>query len=143
MQAEYDGRQIVGIDLHRRRSVIVRLAENGERLGSARIDNDPMVLMAEIAKAGEHPQVVLEATYGWYWAADVLQDAGAEVHLAHPLRVKGFAYRASRTTCATPPTWPTCCEWVGCPRRGSPRRRCGNYASWSATGPSWSPGAAA
>ena len=65
MQAEYDGRQIVGMDLHRRRSVIVRMAENGERLGSARIDNDPMALMAEIAKAGDHPQVVLEATYGW------------------------------------------------------------------------------
>jgi transposase len=93
MQAEYDGRQIVGIDLHRRRSVIVRMAEDGERLGSARIDNDPMTLAAEIAKAGEHPQVVLEATYGWYWAADVLADAGAEVHLAHPLGVIGFAYR--------------------------------------------------
>ena len=65
MQAEYDGRQIVGMDLHRRRSVIVRMAEDGERLGSVRIDNDPMTLMAEIAKAGEHPQVVLEATYGW------------------------------------------------------------------------------
>jgi transposase len=37
--------------------------------------------------------VVLEATYGWYWAADVLADAGAVVHLAHPLGVKGFAYR--------------------------------------------------
>ncbi|MDH6465153.1 hypothetical protein M2302_005354, partial [Micromonospora sp. A200] len=30
MQAEYDGRQIVGIDLHRRRSVIVRMTETGE-----------------------------------------------------------------------------------------------------------------
>jgi transposase len=37
--------------------------------------------------------VVLEATYGWYWAADVLAEAGANVHLAHPLGVKGFAYR--------------------------------------------------
>src|SRR4051794_22669915 len=26
-------------------------------------------------------------------AVDVLQDAGARVHLAHPLGVKGFAYR--------------------------------------------------
>jgi hypothetical protein len=39
-----------------------------------RIDNDPMALAAEISKAGEHPQVVLEATYGWYWAVDVLQE---------------------------------------------------------------------
>ena len=37
--------------------------------------------------------MVLEATYGWYWAADVLADAGARVHLAHPLGVKAFAYR--------------------------------------------------
>jgi transposase len=93
MLEEYDGRQVVGIDLHRRRSVIVRMTEAGERLGCVRIDNDPMVLAAEMAKAGEHPEVVLEATYGWYWAVDVLQEIGAQVHLAHPLGVKGFAYR--------------------------------------------------
>jgi len=29
--------------------------------------------------------VVLEATFGWYWAADVLTEMGAHVHLAHPL----------------------------------------------------------
>jgi transposase len=58
-----------------------------------RIDNDPVALASEIAKAGEHPEVVLEATYGWYWAVDVLQAQGAVVHLAHPLGVKGFAYR--------------------------------------------------
>jgi transposase len=28
-----------------------------------------------------------------YWAADTLAAAGAQVHLAHPLGVKGFAYR--------------------------------------------------
>jgi hypothetical protein len=32
------------------------------KLGNVRIDNEPMTLAAEIAKAGEHPQVVLEAT---------------------------------------------------------------------------------
>jgi transposase len=36
---------------------------------------------------------VLEATYGWHWAADALAAAGAEVHLAHPLGVKAFTYR--------------------------------------------------
>lgn len=29
--------------------------------------------------------MILEATYGWYWAVDVLQACGATVHLAHPL----------------------------------------------------------
>src|SRR6476659_4966148 len=31
--------------------------------------------------------------HGWYWAVDALQAAGASVHVAHPLGVKGFAYR--------------------------------------------------
>jgi transposase len=91
---EYDGRQYVGVDLHRRRSVIVRMTPDGQQLGPAvRIDNDPVTLAEQVASWGDSPDVVLEATYGWYWAADVLADAGAVVHLAHPLGVKGFAYR--------------------------------------------------
>jgi transposase len=93
MEKAYDGRQIVGMDLHRRRSVLVRMTEDGRRLGTARITNSPAGLRKEIARAGKHPKVVLEATYGWYWAADTLAAAGAEVHLAHPLGVKAFSYR--------------------------------------------------
>src|SRR5262245_18738496 len=70
------------------------MTPDGQRLGPARrIVNDPGELAAQVALWGESPEVVLEATYGWYWAADVLADAGANVHLAHPLGVKGFAYR--------------------------------------------------
>src|SRR5213595_2602142 len=70
------------------------MSPQGERLGAVvRIDNDPFELAAQVASWGESPEVVLEATYGWYWAADVLAEAGARVHLAHPLGVKGFAYR--------------------------------------------------
>src|SRR5437763_13350553 len=93
VSTDYDGRQYVGIDLHRRRSVIVRMTPEGQQLGWSRIDNDPVALGLELAKAGPDPEVVLEATYGWYWAVDALQAAGARVHLAHPLGVKGFAYR--------------------------------------------------
>jgi transposase len=42
--------------------------------------------------------VVLEASYGWYWAADALAGLGAHVHLAHPLGVKAFSYRRRRRT---------------------------------------------
>jgi transposase len=93
METAYDGRQVVGMDLHRRRSVLVRMTEDGRRLGMARIASSPAELRREIARAGKSPRVVLEATYGWYWAADVLAAAGAEVHLAHPLGVRGFSYR--------------------------------------------------
>ncbi len=78
-------RQYVGIDLHRRRSVIVRMTPEGEKLDVVRIDNDPVAMSLELAKAGPNPEVILEATYGWYWAADLLHADGATVHLAHPL----------------------------------------------------------
>jgi len=90
---QYVGRQIVGMDLHRRRSVLVRMNETGERLETVRIANDPEYLRAVMARAGEAPEVVLEATYGWYWAADTLAELGATVHLAHPLGVKMFGLR--------------------------------------------------
>ena len=91
--SEYAGQQFVGIDLHRRRSVIVRTTESGEVLESVRILNDVESLDRVIERAGEDPEVVLEATYGWYWAVDARREAGARVHLAHPLGVKAFEYR--------------------------------------------------
>ena len=93
MTEAYDGRQVVGMDLHRRRSVIVRMTEDGRKLETVRITNSPAALRAVIAKAGKNPRVIIEATHGWYWAVDVLEAAGAEVHLAHPLGVKAFSYR--------------------------------------------------
>ena len=65
MEQAYDGRQVVGMDLHRRRSVLVRMTGDGRRLGMARITNSPQELRKEIARACKHPKVVLEATYGW------------------------------------------------------------------------------
>ncbi len=93
MSESYEGQQIVGMDLHRRRSVLVRMTASGQRLETVRISNDPEYLRQVMARAGEAPEVVLEATYGWYWAADTLAELGAHVHLAHPLGVRMFSYR--------------------------------------------------
>ena len=93
MSESYSGQQFVGIDLHRRRSVIVRMTTDGDPLECIRISNDVERLTTVMARAGEAPEVVLEATYGWYWAVDALQEQGAQVHLAHPLGVKAFEYR--------------------------------------------------
>ena len=56
METAYDCRQIVGMDLHRRRSVLVRMTEDGRRLGMARIANSPAELRAQIARGGEVPE---------------------------------------------------------------------------------------
>jgi hypothetical protein len=60
----YEGRQFVGMDLHRRRSVLVRMGETGEHLETVRILNDRDVLAEVMSRAGESPEVALEATYG-------------------------------------------------------------------------------
>jgi hypothetical protein len=52
MNGDYAGRQVVGMDLHRRRSVLVRMSEDGRKLGTARIVNSPAALRAELARAG-------------------------------------------------------------------------------------------
>jgi len=76
----------VGIDLHRRRSVIVRRSAEGETLSVTQVANDDGLAFAEaVTDAGEHPESVIEATYGWYRAVDLLEELGCRVHLAHPL----------------------------------------------------------
>jgi len=91
----------VGIDLHRRRSVIVVLNEGGERVWSSRIENSRLNLEVElrsIMAAVEAPvHVVIEATWGWYWAADVVTEIGLAMHLAHPMAIKGYENRRVKT----------------------------------------------
>src|SRR3954454_15615161 len=50
-------REYVGIDLHRRRSVIVRKNADGEVLGKVRIENSPLALAEAVAAAGPEPEV--------------------------------------------------------------------------------------
>src|ERR1700758_3480394 len=84
------------MDRHRRRSVLVRMTRSGEHLETVRIVNDRDSLADVMSRAGQSPEVVLEATYGWYWAADALAELGATVHLVHPLGVKAFSYRRGK-----------------------------------------------
>jgi transposase len=105
----------VGIDLHRSRSHVAVLDDGGRELLSRRIVNDPQTFLALLAEVDGESKVALEATYGWEWLADVLQDAGYELHLA-PLRTKAIARPGSRTTPSTPGRSPTCCAPGCCPR---------------------------
>jgi hypothetical protein len=50
------------MDLHRRRSVLVRMGESGEHLETVRIVNTVDRLADVMSRAGECPEVVLEAT---------------------------------------------------------------------------------
>jgi hypothetical protein len=83
--------------LHRRRSVVVVSDEDGNRVSWSRIDNTPANLAGEIVAAGgAAAEVAMEATWGWYWAADVIAECGATLHLAHPLGIAGYENRRVR-----------------------------------------------
>jgi transposase len=131
--SEYDGKQFVGIDLHRRHSVIVRQTSTGERLSAVRIVNDPDSLALQLEEAGEHPEVVLEATYGWYLAVDALQAAGATVHLAHPLGVKGFRYRRVKNDVRDAGDLADLLRMNRLPEAWIAPQRLGSCANWCAT----------
>lgn len=87
----------VGIDLHRNRSQIAVLEEDGSQLLSRRINNQPELFLDLLAGVGEGAKIALEATYGWEWLADLLEEAGYELHLAHPLRTKAIAAARVKT----------------------------------------------
>jgi transposase len=87
----------VGIDLHKRRSHIAALDEQGRKILSRRIENDPAIFRELLSEIDGESKVALEATYGWEWLADVLEEAGYELHLAHPLRTKAIASARVKT----------------------------------------------
>ena len=53
--------QYVRIDLHRRSTTIVRMAEDGEVLGTERVVSQPFELAQAMAAAGPAPEVVLDS----------------------------------------------------------------------------------
>src|SRR5215216_3222788 len=87
----------VGIDLHRKRSHIAALDEHGVELFSRRIKNDPDTFVALLGELDGESKIALEATYGWEGLAELLEDHGYELHLAHPLRTKAIASARVKT----------------------------------------------
>ena len=86
----------VGIDLHRRRSHIAVIDEQGELTTSRRIVKDREAFLELLVGAGE-THGALEATYGWEWLAELLEEAGYDLHLAHPLRTRAIASARVKT----------------------------------------------
>jgi transposase len=87
----------VGIDLHRKRSQIAALDEQGMELLSRRVANEPEALKAILTELGGELKVALDATYSWEWLAELLKQEGHQLHLAHPLRTKAIAAARVKT----------------------------------------------
>jgi transposase len=92
-----NGTRWVGIDLHRNRSHVAVIDEQGELTLSRRIVNDRDTFLEMLGDPGAGTHVALEATYGWEWLAELLEEAGYDLHLAHPLRTRAIASARVKT----------------------------------------------
>ena len=81
----------VGIDVHRKRSQVAVVAEDGQvQLNKNVVDgSEPMLRLIGDLPSGT--PVASGAAFGWGWLAALLEDYGFEAHLVHPLRCKAIA----------------------------------------------------
>lgn len=88
-----DGSSVcVGIDLHKRVSQVAMLDRETGEVSQHRLDNQDMEAWEELfGPLRGQAEVAFEATGNWMWLADVLEELGCEVHLAHPQGVRLIA----------------------------------------------------
>ena len=81
----------VGIDVHRNRSQVAVVTEDGTVQLNKNVVNgsEPMLRLTGELPAGT--PVAFEAVFGWSWLAELLEDYGFEAHMVHPLRCKAIA----------------------------------------------------
>lgn len=81
----------VGLDVHRKRTQVAILDEEGGELLNRNVANDPSEMSAILGSLDAGTAVAFEAAYGWGWLAELLEALGLEAHLAHPARCKAIA----------------------------------------------------
>jgi transposase len=81
----------VGMDVHRKRSQVALLDQDGSQMLNRNLPNDPAELVPILGTLAPGTPVAFEAAYGWGWLADLLAELGLEPHLVHPSRCKAIA----------------------------------------------------
>ncbi len=81
----------LGIDLSKRDFHAVVMDQQGAILHSHKYQNTREDVLAVLARCGEKPSAVIEATQNWMWLVNLLKQQKIEVTLAHPLKTKAIA----------------------------------------------------
>jgi transposase len=81
----------VGIDVHRKRSQVAVVTEDGTVQLNKNVVNGSEPMLRLIGDLPPGTPVAFEAAFGWGWLAGLLEDYGFEAHLVHPLRCKAIA----------------------------------------------------
>ena len=138
----------VGIDVHRKRSQVAVVAEDGKVQLNKNVVNGSEPVLRLIGDLPSGTPVASGAAFGWGWLAALLEDYGLEAHLVHLLRCKAIASaRGEERQGPARRSWRSCCGRTCCPRRGSHRRMsassgrcCGTGSPLSGSAPSCATG---
>ncbi len=93
----------VGIDVHRKRSQVAVVTEDGQVQLNKNVVNGSEPMLRLIGDLPSGTPVAFEAAFGWGWLAGLLEDYGFEAHLVHPLRCKAIASARLKNDV---PNWP-------------------------------------
>jgi len=81
----------VGMDVHRKRSQVAIVDEDGVQQRNRNLANDPAKLVPILGALPAGTPVAFEAAYGWGWLVELLEELELEPHLVHPSRCKAIA----------------------------------------------------
>jgi len=81
-------KQFVGCDMHQQFSGLVTMDERGRTQPPVKVSHDSLELKTYLGKLSPETPVAVEASGGWYWVVDRLEEAGLDVWLVHPLAAK-------------------------------------------------------
>jgi len=81
----------VGIDVHRKRSQVAVVAEDGKVQLNKNTVNGTEPILRLIGDLPAGTPVAFEAAFGWGWLLRLLEDYGFDPHLVHPLQCKAIA----------------------------------------------------
>ena len=84
-------RLYAGFDLHASNNYLAVIDEEGRRVLSRKLRNDPDRIALALSPYRDAIEgIAVESTYNWYWLVDMLMAEGYEVHLANPSAIQKY-----------------------------------------------------
>jgi Transposase len=121
----------VGIDVHRKRSQVAVVTEDGTVELNKNVVNGTEPLLRLIGDLAAGTPVASGAAFGWGWLVQLLEDYGFEAHLVHPLRCKAIASaRLKNDKGRRRDLGPAAAGRPAARGAGSPRRRSPPWHPW-------------
>jgi len=90
----------IGMDLHKNTSTFCVKNKSGKLIASKKIltdKNDVSRFINSVKEESNNISLVLEPVSQWYYYADLIENLGVDVHLAHPLKVKAISSGKKKT----------------------------------------------